>query len=87
MPRHSRHPRRLHHAITNIMTGVVIVCLFVLLTSLMRDDWNTAMASIVTGSALLPALAYVRFLLRPRKRRPKRTSRRTRQNTRTRTRR
>lgn len=65
MPAKRPRKRRLHHAITNGMTVVFILCVFVLLTSVMRDDWNTAMASIVTGSTTIPALAYVRFLVRP----------------------
>lgn len=64
----AKRKRRLRDRITSIMYGTFIVVAFVLVTSLMRDDKNTAMASVLTGSALLPLLAYLRILLRPRRR-------------------
>lgn len=64
----AKRKRRLRDRITSVMYATFITVAFVLVTSLMRDDKSTAMASVLAGSALLPLLAYLRILLRPRRR-------------------
>lgn len=64
-----RPKRRLRDRITSLMYLTFILTSFVLVTSLLRDDLDTAMTSVLVASSLLPLFAYLRFLLRPRRRR------------------
>lgn len=64
----AKRKRRLRDHITTVMYGTFTSVAVVLVTSLMHDDRDTAMTSVLVGSTLLPLLAYLRILLRPRRR-------------------